>query len=374
MTGNRDRGNFVSEWFGYRTFPHVHGSTDALQTQTGGHCPFLTAATRQKRECVKNASSSGVCTINNASNGSRQDWLVCPYRALDPDLIEDVVRRLFRAPRDQRLLVVPAPALANHAMRDEIIRQAHDGALAVVYMQNKLGGEISVGATDRSPELSFDMTIVELAADDGGPVRLGRFGVLELQTMDFHGSYRRAVQNLKDALRLHGPDFAEVLQQNQRWLADRIEGPNITNVFKRTFYQMMLKFQLGVHPLSVGAALAIPQAVWDSWQPHLGRPHLVSQGDGTHALHVSGARHSGARAWIYVFDVDEKGDMHPSPIVVRRAIATNAASIAYYALEEVPNHAFSEAGSAGAILAAIQRRVSAWWPELKPLPRESERT
>ncbi len=177
------------------------------------------------------------------------------------------MRRLFGAAPEQRLLVVPAPALANQAMRAEIAGQADNGALAVVYLQNKLGGEITVGATDRSPELSFDMTLVELAAANGGSVRVGRFGVLELQTMDFHGSYRRAVQNLKDALRLHGPDFADVLQNNQRWLADRIEGPNIANVFKRTFYQMMLKFQLGVHPRSVGTALAIPQAVWDSWQP-----------------------------------------------------------------------------------------------------------
>ena len=111
MTRNSDRGNFVSEWFGYRTYPHVYGSPVALNTQMEGHCPFLTAATREKRECVKNASSSGVCTINNASNGIRQDWLVCPYRALDPNLIEDVVRRLFAATSDRPVLVVPAPAL-----------------------------------------------------------------------------------------------------------------------------------------------------------------------------------------------------------------------------------------------------------------------
>ena len=245
MTRNRDSGNFVSEWFGYRTFPQVHGSKDALRTQTAGQCPFLTAATREERECVKNASSYGVCTINNASNGSRQDWLVCPYRALDSDLIEDVVRRLFRAAPNQPLLVVPAPALENPAMRTAVTGQAEDGALSVVYLQNKLGGEISVSATSRSPELSFDMTLVELVAGESGSVRIGRFGVLELQTMDFHGSYRRSVQNLKDALRLHGADFADVLQNNQRWLSDRIEGPNIANVFKRTFYQMMLKFQVG---------------------------------------------------------------------------------------------------------------------------------
>ena len=365
MKRNPDRGNFVSEWFGYRTYPHVHRSTAALRTQTAGQCPFLTAATREKRDCVKNSSSSGVCTINNASNSTRQDWLVCPYRALDPDLIETVVRRLFGATPDQRLLVAPAPALANQAMRARIAGQADDGALSVVYLQNKLGGEISIGATNRSPELSFDMTLVELAATGNGSVRVGRFGVLELQTMDFHGSYRRAVQNLKDALRLHGSDFADVLQNNQRWLADRIEGPNIANVFKRTFYQMMLKFQLGVHPRSVGTALAIPQAVWDSWQPHLGRPHLVAQGDGTHALQRPEANGSDIRAWIYVFDIDEKPDTHPSPIVVREEIATNAASIAYYALEEVPNRAFAEAGSAATVVAAIQRRLSAWWPDLE---------
>ena len=194
------------------------------------------------------------------------------------------------------------------------------------------------------------------------------FGVLELQTMDFHGSYRRSVQNLKDALRLHGADFAGVLQNNQRWLAERIEGPNIANVFKRTFYQMMLKFQLGVHPRSVGTALAIPQAVWDSWQPHLGRPDLVSKADGTHALQRPEASDADPHAWIYVFDIEEKPDIHPSPIVVRRVIETNAVSMAYYALEEVPTRAFSEAGSAATVVAAIHRRLSAWWPELEAHP------
>ena len=365
MTKQPDRGNFVSEWFGYRTFPQVRASTDALRAQEAGQCPFLTAATGEQRECVKTASSSGVCTINNASNGSRQDWLVCPYRALDPDLIENVVRRLFRAPPDQPLLILPAPAVADRAVRIEIARQANEGALAVVYLQTKLGGEISISATDHTPELSFDITLVELAAADNRSVQVARFGVLEVQTMDFHGSYRRAVQNLKDALRLHEQDFGRVLQSNQRWLADRIEGPNIANVFKRTFYQMMLKFQLGVHPRSVGTALAIPQAVWDSWQPHLGRPRLVPLANGTHALPGPGTKDNDGRAWIYVFDIDAASDLQPNPIIVRRVIATSAASISYHALEEVPTRAFSEAGSARTLMAAIHRRLSTWWPGLQ---------
>ena len=86
-----------------------------------------------------------------------------------------------------------------------------DGGLTVVYLQNRLGGEISVRPTARSPELSFDMTLVELVPTNSRSVGIGRFGILEIQTMDFHGSYRHAVQNLRDSLRLHGPDFAHVL-------------------------------------------------------------------------------------------------------------------------------------------------------------------
>ncbi len=364
MTGGPERGNFVSEWFGFRTYPAVCGGTDALGVQRARRCPFLTAATREDRTCVKAASSSGICAINNASNGIRQDWLVCPYRALDPDLIRKVVCRLFDPESSESIFIAPAPTLARLNTRAELIEQLRSGAPAIVYLQDKLGGEISVGATDRSPEFSFDVTLIELVSPNGSTVDVGRFGVLEIQTMDFHGSYRHAVANLNDSLRLHGPRFAQVLQENQRWLSDRIEGPNIANVFKRTFYQMMLKFQAGVHPRCVGTTLAIPQAVWDSWQRHLGRPELVSRDDGTYALRHPGANGSDTRAWIYVFETDAESAVHPNPVVIKRVIATDPASVAYYALHEVPAWTFSDAGAAAAILTAIRRRLSAWWSEL----------
>ena len=369
MTARPGRGNYVSEWFGYRTWPAVGGGDAALRVQRRGRCPFLSAVTQEERDCVKSASSSGVCTINNASNGVRQDWLACPYRALDPDLIEGVVRRLFGVTPGRSVLVAPATTLARPAARQAILERAGDHELTVVYLQNKLGGEISVSATDRSPELSFDTTFVELTSTAAGGVGIDRFGVLEIQTMDFHGSYRQAVQNLGDALRLHGNGFANVLQENDRWLAERIEGPNIANVFKRTFYQMMLKFQLGVHPRSVGTSLAVPQAVWDSWQPHLGRPDLVSSDDGTHVLHHPDVTDAGVRAWILVFDVEAESARHPNPIVVTRTIATDAASIARYALEDVPRHAFSDGADGDTFVAAIHRRLSAWWPELSQEPQ-----
>ena len=231
----------------------------------------------------------------------------------------------------------------------------------VVYLQNKLGGEISVRSTPRSPELSFDITFVELLPADRGNATVGKFGVLEVQTMDFHGSYRHTVKNLNDALRLHGDKLPRVLQENQHWLAERIEGPNIANVFKRTFYQMMLKFQLGLHPRSVGTSLAIPQAVWDSWQPHLGRPELTPQHDGTFALQMHNPSAASAKAWIHVFDLDAKADVQPSPVVVRRSILTDAGSVAHYALEDVPRRAFAEDGGAKGVVDAIQQRLSALW-------------
>ena len=99
--------------------------------------------------------------------------------------------------------------------------------------------------------------------------------------MDFHGSYRHAVRNLADALRLHDSEFPRVLQENSQWLSDRIEGPNIANVFKRTFYQMMLKFQLGMHPRSVGAAPRYRKPSGTAGQPHLGQPKMEQRLDGT---------------------------------------------------------------------------------------------
>lgn len=109
------------------------------------------------------------------------------------------------------------------------------GDAGILYLQDKLGREISIAPTDRSPELAFDITMVRVALADGA-VGLGEYGILEVQTMDFHGSYRAVVKNLEDALRLHGADFHREVRRKRQWLGDYVEGPNIANVFKRTFY------------------------------------------------------------------------------------------------------------------------------------------
>lgn len=290
---------------------------------------------------------------------------MCPLRALDQALLEDAARRLFLIGTKRSLLLVPAPTLAKTEVRKRLIDSVNAGNAGVVFLQDKLGGEISLSATERSPELAFDTTLAEILPQSG-TVAVGRYGILEVQTMDFHGSYKHAVNNLKDALRLHPDEFPRVLQENQAWLSDRIEGPNIANVFKRTFYQMMLKFQIAAHESCAGCILAIPESVWDSWQRHLGKPQLQARSDRTFALTRPGAAPPSGRipAWIYVFDIGAGTATSPNPIRTRKVIATDAESISYYALRVAPEAAVAAGGSADRLLTTIRRRLITWWPEL----------
>jgi len=116
--------------------------------------------------CVKAANSRGVCTISASSNGPRQDWLVCPYRALDDGLLGDMVCRLYGIPPLDPFLIRPVVVLADEAGRSEVLDAVHGVGRVFVYFQDKLGGEISLSKTGASPELSFDITVVELLPAD----------------------------------------------------------------------------------------------------------------------------------------------------------------------------------------------------------------
>jgi hypothetical protein len=358
------QGNFVSEWFGYRTYPTVAQDQKGNDIQQDRICPFLSRATGETRKCIKSEASLGICSISSSSNGSRQDWLVCPYRALDDSLFEDVAHRLFRPEQGQKIVLFPAPSLAKPEVQQRISEAVRSGSVVIAYFQGKLGGEISLSATDRSPELSFDTTMVELLCGTDESWIVGRYGILEAQTMDFHGSYRAVAGNLKGALHLHKDQFAKVLQQNLSWLSEKIEGPNIANVFKRTFYQIMLKFKIGEHQPCVGCVLAIPTSVWDSCQRHLGRPELLPRADGT--LVLRGERTwTDPPAWIYVFDIDSSSIKHPNPLVVKKVIGTDAESLAHYALKVVPDAAVEAGGSADRVLISLRQRLAEWWPAFR---------
>jgi hypothetical protein len=358
-------GNYVSEWFGHRVYPQVVSAPEAVADQRNERCPFLSHATGETRRCIKSEASKGICTINSASNLVRQDWLVCPYRGLDPQLIGTAVKRLFALPASSAPRMLPAANLAKPGERDDVVRRLGAGELIFIYFDARLGGELSIPPTARSPEFSFDMTMVELVVKEELP-HVGRFGILEIQTMDFHGSYRTAVRNLREGLRMHADDeFGSALQDHPHWLAEGVEGPNIANVFKRTFYQMMFKFQLGQHERCAGCVLAIPQAVWDSWQRHLGAPELTAEAHGSWSLRAPGKPPAGRfPAWIFVFDTDAQSGSTPSPIKLTSIIGTDAPSVSYWALEVAPEAALGNVSSEAGLLAAMARRLTPIWPEL----------
>jgi hypothetical protein len=130
-----------------------------------GRCPFLSEALRHSTDCVKRENSLGVCTVNAASNGAAQDWLACPYRVISSDLVRSACQRIFGQmdipqPIPVTLLQIPAE-LANFKKR------VGGGTAGYVFFQDKLGGEISVVGTPRSPEMSFDVTLVEIRNQAG---------------------------------------------------------------------------------------------------------------------------------------------------------------------------------------------------------------
>ncbi|MBO0801642.1 MAG: hypothetical protein J2P25_01000 [Nocardiopsaceae bacterium] len=143
-----------------------------------------------------------------------------------------------------------------------------------------------------------------------------------------------------------------------------MEGPNISNVFKRTFYQIAFKFQVTRREASVGCVLALPRPVWDSWQPFLGAPELRRHHDGTWRLLDDHA--SDPADWIYVFDVtgDPAPDGGPAPIDVRLVIGTDAATLSRAAFDIAPAKAVEHGAGADAVATAIIRRLTSYLPEM----------
>jgi hypothetical protein len=360
----RPANNHVAEWFGHRVYPTVTETAAALADQQNRCCPFLTIATAKQTQCVKTAKSIGVCTISSTSNGQRQDWLVCPFRSLSTGLVESVARRLFTVPDQKNVVLKLGTTLNRPEVQAEVQYKLDAGDAVFVYVQTKLGGEVSLRATARSPELSFDLTLVELISTTAGPA-VNRYAILEIQTMDFHGSYQYAVKDLDDSLRLHAAGFHGMVRQNVAWVANSIEGPNIANVFKRTLYQMLLKFRLAGNGACIGAALAIPTAVWDSWQPFLGAPDLKKMPDGTYRLAPT-ATEVKPHAWLYIFDIDASSQDTPNPIVISKVIGTDVDAVAHYAFKAAPDAILAEGGSHSLVLEAIRVRLGTWWAELDP--------
>ncbi len=357
-------GNFVSEWFGQRIYPEVRLERDAVAGPQAGQCPFLGDVLQTLTPCVKNANSAGVCTISSVSNGPRQDWLVCPYRVISSDIVRQGCRRIFGL--SHGVTPVPVSVLQDEDARVRFIAGVRTDGAGYLFFQDKLGGEISLNGTARSPELSFDVTLVEIRPDDLDGFSVSRYGILEIQTMDYHGSYKHAVNNLRDGLRLHAETFPAALKANlARWAGEGIEGPNVANVFKRTFYQIMLKFRMaGEGSAAAGTVLALPRSVWDSWQPFLGAPELEEESPGIMRLRVIPGATSEAplNAFICVFDLDHNDAAPISPVRIEHFVRVSPERLTHHAFTVVPAHILQSIQADESVLARIRTRLGVWWP------------
>jgi len=362
---NAESGNHISEWLGHRIYPTVKLDVSTFTASDFGSCPFLTEALGQKTNCVKSENSFGVCSVSSVSNGLIQDWLVCPYRVVSSDIVRRACQLIFGQTAAEKQ-PKPVTLLKAETELSKFRQQVMEQGTGYVFFQDKLGGEISVIATPRSPEMSFDITFAEIVPSAAG-FTVARYGILEVQTMDFHGSYKRAVQNLKDALRLHGESFAEYLHKNMQWSAEKVEGPNIANVFKRTFYQVLLKFQLSGRGAAAGTILAIPQSVWDSWQPFLGAPEIEQVAEGLYRLRVTDPIPESAgstNAHILVFDLDSSAGTAISPVQLKMDIQVTAEQLSHHAFKVVPAGMLESLSKSDSILARIKMRLANSWPEL----------
>ena len=313
--------NFISEWYGVRLYPSVFGESVSIAPFRSGCCPFLSDTLGTRTQCIKSPNSSGVCTITTTKKEVR-DWIVCPYRALERQLIQRVTRKIFSDVREE-LPVYPVVHLQNADRCSEMFERASRETV-YVFFQDKLGGEINVKGSIDTPELSFDITIVECRSE-GSWLILKRYGLFEVQTMDFHGSYQHAVKALKSAVDLHAENFTAQLKENQEWLGRKIEGPNIANVFKRTIYQLILKFDAAGRDHCAGVVLGLPEAVWNSWGPHFGGLEWV--GD---------PRNGHGNSWIFVLSPEQQRGSRHARMEICKEIRVESQTLVHRAFTIVP--------------------------------------
>lgn len=358
-----ETGNYVSEWFGQRIFPKVKLDTPQISGPNAGKCPFLSDVLHLATPCVKNQNSTGVCTVSSASNGLRQDWLVCPYRVISSEIVSRGCQVIFGL--EAEVTPIPVVVLEKEDKLQRFIDRVNETGAGYLFFQDKLGGEISIIGTPKSPELSFDVTLVEIRPDGERGFAVSRYGILEIQTMDYHGTYKHAVNNLRDGLRLHPSNFVESLETNLfHWAGEGVEGPNIANVFKRTFYQMLLKFRLaGDGSAAAGTVLALPRAVWDSWQPFLGAPELEDESPGVKRLRVpDGPPEPKLNAFICIFDLDASAESPISPLNIETFIRVSPERMAHHAFTEVPASILHAIQTEESVLARIKSRLGERWP------------
>ncbi|MFE0405179.1 hypothetical protein ACFW19_25230 [Streptomyces nigra] len=287
--------------------------------------------------------------------------------------MRQAARRLFGYSESAALHFIAAPTLSDSETRAVVRDAVERGEYVLIYFQEKLGGELGISKTSVSPEFSFDWTLVEVLGVDP-ELSLGRFGILELQTMDFHGSYKHAVNLIRAELSSNPDEFHHFLSttEGRSSLSEKMETPNLSNVFKRTFYQMVYKFQLAGHSNCAGGGFAVPRSVWTSWARHLANPRLLEQADGTFVLshgEDNDALPEG-NSWIFVFELDKsnysRDNGTPNAIKPWRVIKTDAETLIQMALRDSPAQALADGSPIFSVTERARQKIRRLWPDVFP--------
>jgi hypothetical protein len=333
--------------------------------------------------CIKLPSRhrpTGVCTISSDANGARQDWLACPYRTLDEHftLIKEAIHLLFSIPAGTDVLVLSGEKIGTPNGRAAALTALAAGVRVFLFLSDKLGGEVDIPETAATPGSKVDVSIIEVTAirSEGSLSDFGKHVFFEIQSADFHGSPLHAVGALEALAAKHplSKDFYDALEAYPEIAGTAVEGPNKSNVFKRTFYQAVLKIRLAENSDCGGFVLVIPTAVWESWLKHFGNPVLRDPINGCTALAKTDEEHewliASSKAWIFVFDLNRSDVTSPTPLLIRHRIAISTESLLHYAFDEVATKA-QELKVIDRYRAALKHRIEEkLWP---PEPRAGRR-
>ena len=72
------------------------------------------------------------------------------------------VRKLFDVPDGIHPFVAPAINLCKDDVKADVRARLTAGQPVFIYFDAKMSGELSIPATEKSPEFAFDVTIVEI--------------------------------------------------------------------------------------------------------------------------------------------------------------------------------------------------------------------
>jgi hypothetical protein len=123
--------------------------------------------------------------------------------------------------------------------------------------------------------------------------------------------------------------------------------------------------RLSKNEAAAGTILALPEAVWDSWQPFLGRPTIEKVSDSEFRITGSDTKsYHGTNAWIFVFDLNAQATESISPVRVKSRIRVSATDLVQHAFVAVPNTMLRVVKTDDLLLRRIQDRIRKAIPTL----------